>query len=358
MTGYINNIQVMKKKISFSKSIDPSVILTMTLCVVVGLAVLGLRYKNYEPYTPIPIIVKSGSLYAGELIQFRAATNDRTKKLSWDFGDNTRQIGDGMIVSHKFSAPGRYEVRLTTDQNYVSYKTIYVTQAPLIASNISKPQFRGPLTAIVGVPVVFKDSTANATTWEWRFGETNKVDATKQRVSYTFKEAGNKKVILVVNGTMQGELTVYVKSKFQEGKEQPKSTSQQKKPSVRMPVLPLNKKPEIKPLVEEDPVKANPLKISSKEIKDFLIDVVEGRKTASDLSNYLCEKENTPVVLNGNQGTFHELCQKLKQIKKANKIKSLDWECEKDTNSTCIQSMKVNIKLRAIEGIIPGGAKL
>ncbi len=200
----------MKNNSSFSQHIDQSVILTMAVWATVASVVLAFRYKNYAPCTAITIAVKPGPVYAGELIQFKAVTYDQINAANWVFSDKNGQYQPGLIVNHTFELPGRYEVTLTTDQGCYDAKTIYVREAPPRIDNPSKPHFKGPQTAIVGLPATFQDATPNAHQWEWRFGETNRVDATTRKASYVYTTPGTKKVILIVNGIMHGELTVLV----------------------------------------------------------------------------------------------------------------------------------------------------
>ena len=65
------------------------------------------------------------------------------------------------------------------------------------------PVFDIPESIRVGESLILKDETDNASTWEWRFGETPRVDAESRTASYVYKESGLYTVKLIVNGDVE-----------------------------------------------------------------------------------------------------------------------------------------------------------
>lgn len=337
----------MKSKSSSSKLIDNRVFWSMAVCAAIALSVLAFRIKNYEACTTVEIAVKQGPLYAGELIQFKAITNNHKIGMQWNFGDDSQPNKNGITVNHTFSTPGRYEILLNTESECSAFKTIYVLEAPKVEDEYLKPTFTGPLTVEVGEPAVFEDTTFNATKWEWRFGETNGVDATEQKVSYTFKNPGTKRVILIVNEHMQDELMVLVTPKEIGTPETvikhhtPPARIQEsvKLPEITLP-QPITEVQE-QETEEKEPVFPN---VSIKQLENILTGIVEGKIAVADLSAYSCESQNMKVTYNGKWINLKKLQVELWEIKDPNKIKNLKIIVEKDPNRNCIKTMKISLK--------------
>jgi PKD domain len=353
----------MKHKIS-PDILDERVVTTMILCCVLSISVLAYRYTNQEPFTPVTISVSTGTLYTGTLIRFRAETkNTDFKKLVWDFGDNTRSLGNGYTAHHAFTSPGIYEVTLIANNKKV-YKTIHIHETPIVDKTL-QPHFSGPLSARVGEQVIFQDFTPKALQWEWRFGETNSIDAFTKQASYTFQTTGLKTVVLVVNGTIYGVHRILV---------EPPSAHEmlmQNKPGRKRPVLQdqdpfqiriydhprtktLNQQLKEESKIVDKPTEqtSTPETSGSKEdilrqtIESMLKQVVAGNKVAEDFSAYLCTNLNIPVNYNGNTITFSQFCEELRSIKKEKKIKNVTILYETDEKTRCIHSMTVNLKKR------------
>lgn len=336
----------MKNRSSNSTLIDKNVYWAMAVFAAIFFVVLSFRFKNYEPCTEVEISVKEGPIYTGELIQFKALYNKEDTNIQWDFGGQSKK---GKTVNYIFDAPGRYEVYLQTSQQCMGYKTIYVTEAPKVKDKHLKPIFTGPLTVEVGEPAVFKDQTPNATQWEWRFGETNIIDATKQNVTYTFQTPGTKRVILIVNGKMQDELIVLVTPK-------PINSPNINKPSIPQKPDPQrsehnndgakekNKKDSNTSTMDDIKVNTTLPDISIQELEEILEGIVEKRIPINELTAYACVSEHMQVSYNGKMISAKQLQEELWEIRKKSKIRNLEVIVKKDPYNNCIYDMTISLK--------------
>lgn len=333
----------MKNRSSNSNLIDSKVYWSMAVFAAIFFVVLSFRFKNFEPCTEVEISVKSGPIYVGELIQFKALSKKEEANIQWDFGGQSKR---GKTVSYIFDAPGRYEVYLQTSKKCMGYKTVYVTEAPKVKDIHLKPTFTGPLTVEVGIPATFEDNTPNATQWEWRFGETNKIDASKQKVTYTFQTPGTKRVILIVNGNLQDELMVLVTPK-------PINNPNANKPSVPKKPEPQRKEPEgstnknnqDSKTITIDDIKVNATlpDISTEELEAIVEGIIEKKIAITELTAYACVSEHMQVSYNGNMISAKQLQEELWGIRKKSKIKSLEIIVKKDPHN-CIYDMTINLK--------------
>jgi len=316
----------------------------MAIFAAIFLALLSFRLKNYEPCNEVEIYVKPGTLYVGELIHFRALSNKKGNSLRWDLGGQSK---NGNLVSHTFDAPGRYEVYLETSKQCYSYKTIYITQAPKKKNEHLKPKFTGPSTVEVGVPAEFEDQTPDATQWEWRFGETNGIDATKQKVTYTFQTPGTKTVILIVNGKLQDELRVLVTPKPINNPNANKPATPKKPvnagPSSNVPQEKNN--PASKPMTIDDiKVDTTIPDITISELEEIVEGIIEKRIPITELTDYACVSEHMQVYYNNNMISAKQLEKELWGIRKKNKIRNLEISVKKDPTDNCIYDMTINLK--------------
>jgi hypothetical protein len=334
----------MKSNSSNSEPIDKRVILSMVVFAAIGLIILAFRLKDHEPCTTPEIAVKSNPVYVDELIQFKAITKNKNSRVKWDFGDKSQPVQDESVVSHIFRKPGRYEVVLNADKQCNTFKTIYVLASRQVEDVDTKPLFTGPRTVEAGAPAIFVDATPNAKEWEWRFGESNGVDATRSKVTYIYKTPGTKRVILIVNDKMQGEFMVLVTPRTFK---QTRPIAPPKRPPIQTP----DKSPAVplfgslEELEEHDAKKPD---FSKEQIHMVLVGMVEGKNTADDLAAYFCDKQNMQVNFNDQQMSLDDLYKDLRKIKNDKKIKHLDISFEKEINPNCLKSLIVKLDRRRL----------
>ncbi|MBU2554031.1 MAG: PKD domain-containing protein, partial [Bacteroidetes bacterium] len=122
----------------------------------------------------------------GYLISFTGTATTNMALWSWDFGD--MHVANGSIVTHAYSAPGTYTIRLIAETPDGCSDTVYtqliINQLPM-ADFLVAPND----TVCLGDQVSFSASgTPDIVTWNWNFGDGNL--ATGQSVGYTYGNAG------------------------------------------------------------------------------------------------------------------------------------------------------------------------
>jgi hypothetical protein len=330
--------------------LDERVILTMIITALIGLVITGFQYKNYEHCFDFHIKAKANYYRTDEPIHFETDALYATA-FEWDFGDNESSETNISSVVHAYNQPGEYTVALTVNGKCSEYKTIYITKAPKIDNPLLIPRFICPQMAEVGKSVVFQDTTAGAHSWEWRFGETAVVDATSSTASYTYKTPGLKTISLVLNNDPKqlGVCKVYVNEK------QVTPSRSNARPAPRQPafvVVParpvtptLEEQSHPQPAVTEAP-KPQGVAISKQELETKLRGVANNYLTADNFSQYFCGNLNVPVSLNGTEITFTQFCNKLSAIKNDKKIKQLNVQQIKNSETNCLIGLNVNLKMK------------
>jgi PKD repeat protein len=153
------------------------------------------------------------SARADEKIALIDSTPD-AKSWLWDFGDSTDAASD-KAPTHRYKQPGKYIVSLTVNGACKDIHEIEIFPKPAI--HLQLAQIQGPSDAVyVGDRVPFSEMTPDATSWEWTFGESGKVDARDKQASYVFHSAGYKTVTVYANtpsGKLSGSFTVNVRNK-------------------------------------------------------------------------------------------------------------------------------------------------
>ncbi len=162
------------------------------------LLVLGctflLRGCNSEREVKANVFPKEVEL--GSPVMYRDST-ENVKELIWEFGN-----GD-FSTDHKgtytYTAPGNYKVRVKADGKAQEF-VVKVVQKKKTAEK-KFVRIVAPKTAYVGEGVTFI-ADGDATDWQWKFGETGKVDSYEQNVVYHYDSIGNYKVRLI-SGNME-----------------------------------------------------------------------------------------------------------------------------------------------------------
>ncbi len=112
----------------------------------------------------------------------------------WDLGDGTTSTAQS--IAKTYSAAGTYNVRLTVTNasgSTTTTKTISATATAPVA-NFSAT----PTSGIAPLTVQFSDSSTNATSWSWNFGDGN--TSTLQNPSNTYLKAGTFTASLIASG--------------------------------------------------------------------------------------------------------------------------------------------------------------
>ena len=322
---------------TMSNHIDKMVIRLFIITFLISASVLAYRATKFTPCKEVIFDIKADELVEGKLIKFV----DQTKNASaweWDFGDSTK-VSHNKDALHVFRKPGEYTVSLTVNGICFEQKKVIVKAKPFIIDSTKLARFNLPATIKVGEQLVVKDLTPNASTWEWRFGETAGANSTNKVASYVYETHGLKTVSLVVNGDIK-----HATSKKIEVLPIENTDTRDEITSVTRTIgKQIKDAPDTKPLgsqgdapiLKNDGPKTAP-NISDNQFKNKLILVSRKKLSVDSFKDYLCGNLNMPIIVNGEKTTFLQFCE-LIQIKN---VKIKEVKLFKDSNN-CITNITV-----------------
>ncbi len=119
---------------------------------------------------------------------------------SWDFGDQSSSTQQN--PSHCYGLPGNYDVTLTVTTSDGCSQTIVMTNyiqvfALPVAAFIAGPQ----PTTVLNPTITFTDSSTNASSWNWNFGDLVNSSSTDQNPTFTYVDPNCYVVTLEVTST-------------------------------------------------------------------------------------------------------------------------------------------------------------
>lgn len=316
----------MKKNNSYH--LDNSVIFLFLATFLVSASVLGYKYSSYEPCKDINYDITGSTYTVGKIIRF----NDKTEGAEnwrWDFGDKS----SGSFLKntiHAYTKPGEYKVKLVINSSCELVKTIKIKKGAIVKDTKKYPVFELPSKDIfVGETLTLNDKTPNAKSWEWRFGESGKLDSNKKMGEYTYEEEGEKVISLIVNGDVNfiTKKRILIKPKA----------------PIKDDTDPFNIKvrPDDMPLIVKDRPDELPPMISKSDFKDKLIKYSKEKITVDDLAYYICGNNvHMRVMVKGREMSFSKLCNKISG--KLIKIKKMELTWDKQ--SGCINHINLDYK--------------
>ncbi|MEP7277792.1 MAG: PKD domain-containing protein [Bacteroidota bacterium] len=347
----------MSKKSSSFFHVDEQVFFTMGALCVLSLVIMAFRFAAHTPCSPVKIAVNSSALIAGNVIRFNAATQ-QGKSFSWNFGDGTSKDEEISITNHEFKNAGRYTVTVLVNGQCSDMQDVVISDAPVIVNTSLQPLIAANPsdTAYINEPVSFSDISTASTKWEWRFGQTNSIDATDRNPTYTFTVPGRKTVKLKVNdrSDMIVSYSIMVIDRPLEKTLLPRARPELPRPQAPIVILPSQPHSEpLKPVlpdVKKDDVKekVKAPALTNEQLKAMLRQVAEGQKRAEDFSEYLGGQLGISVTLNNNVMTFTKMCEELRGMKKIKEIKVIPVT-DRETNH--ILSMNVVVEKKKLLGI-------
>jgi len=307
------------------------------LCLL-AVGVLAFRYGTHKPCKPVYINVSAAAFEPGTPIRFST-----TQEGIWSFGDNSAEER-GASAIHTYKAAGRYTLVLTVNGTCIEAQRILIKD-PASKEDGFRPVFLMPDTAQVNKPITFRDSTDNATTWQWKFGETGMIDATEKTPVYIYKTPGLKTIALTVNGRMDKTIIrmLYIKDnapKLMAAQRETNSFSQNDRSTgqpagghaLNIPKEPTAKAPEI----------------TNDAMAKALQQVITGQKTAADFAQYMCGDTKIMVLYNGASMSFEDMCAKLKEFKKEKKATKPNVLQIIDGATGCIKTLNVTVKKKGL----------
>ncbi|MGC1514366.1 MAG: hypothetical protein WA810_02220, partial [Maribacter sp.] len=183
--------------------------------------------------------------------------------------------------------------------------------------------------------------------WQWSFGETRGIDGNKKSEKYTFKTAGEKTILLVVNddGLHEAKQRITVLPKV---KEQKKRTTFKRDPiemvlKDQIDDQPLQEVVEEKKKKEEEKMKR--IEISSDEIRQMLVGYANRSVDDIAIRNYFCYSSIPVFNDEGSRKTVNQLFNEIRDVK----IELKDLKLVRDSKTGCVKSM--TIKLRTKKGL-------
>ena len=331
------------KPIRSGYQFDAKVIITMIVVTLGALAIFGFRIMTHRPCSPVKINIDAANridslhFYTNMPLRF-SCDAQKNDVCAWTFGTKDNKKSTGQFVSFSYNEPGQYLIRVTVNGQCSESRYITISKAPKLVDRSLMPIIICPSGPIeVGKPVEFKDSSRDARSWQWQFGETDKIDATSQQAVYIFQSPGNKTVSLVINGNTDVPAICQVIVKEKEIK------------NTRTSAAILNQNLQDKPTTDPLTVKVGPKKtITQTEFQALIQEVIDGTKMASDFIDYFCELGlKTPVDYKVSRSkrkqlTFEEACRELKQMKER-RIKGVGVIQETDPITKCITRLTIDV---------------
>lgn len=274
--------------------------------------------------------VKAPTYKEGELITFTDVTPG-AYDWKWSFGDGSDASYRSRAI-HTFEKAGKYKVRLVVNGSCNVDKDVTIIPKKEVLNKALMPVFTAPTKVYQGEEVAFADATKHATSWEWRFGDSNKIDATDQNPVYIYSRPGKKVVSLVVNGDIKyvSYHNIMVLPAKKDKKDWVKDRLERNSGSRVDPVgeyfNQLPAKPKSGPEIGG---------ISEAKLKSMLLGVSEDKLSYNNLVRYLCE-DNLPLVQlkNGKTISLKELDGNIRR--RDIRIRSLTMHKDKDECVTLI----------------------
>ncbi len=333
-----------------SKYIDKNVIYFLLIMLLFSSTILAYQIFSSFPCEEVKISVDAKEYRVGELITFIDYTEGSTIR-KWDFGDNSKGSTKREAL-HVFDKPGLYQIQLFVNNTCSIDREISIQEKKFVLDTTKVPELSLPDKIVVGELLTVADATENAYSWEWRFGETARANATTKEASYRFEEPGLKTVSLIVNGDIEHiakkRITVLPKEIKKEEirviKSAPKIT--QEDLGWDIPYEPEERKKAAKKeatkVVKE---KISPY-ISEPAFKKRLLQFSKGNGSEKQFAPYFCGDIDKGIIVNGKRTTFLLFCQKIKR--KPIDIKQLTLFRNKGSN--CIQNANITYK-KGITGL-------
>ncbi len=327
----------MSNQNAFPKHLDKTVIRFFLAVFFISASVFAYRYTKYEPCKEVVFSVKAKEFRQEALIRFIDDT-ENANSWEWDFGDST-SVGTNREALHNYKNPGEYNVRLLINGICEKNELITIKEKLFVLDSTKLAKFELPDTINVGEVLKVTDETNNASTWEWRFGETNKANSTEKRAEYTYTEAGLKTVSLVVNGDLKHSTAKKINVLAIEKAEDVINP-------ISKPKRPLGYAIKDKPKTLGSGIKDNPSGrdkpiaapfINEDQFKNKLLFVAAKKLKATSFSKYFCGNLKKQILVNGEETTFLKFCESIK----GRRLKIKDLEIHRNPGSNCITELTV-----------------
>lgn len=342
--------------------IDKNVWITMSLLLIVSLAVLSFILMNNHTCEAFSINVKGDAVEAantyqtGSVVTF-TATASQPDNIQWSFGDNTSGQ-NGKEVSHVFKKAGTYFITaLVSDECTETIRVTIKSPAEASAAQLStvKDLITGPEYMEVGVAGNFTVAT-NAASVEWSIA--NEPSYPKQfskTATYTFRKEGVFTLKVKVGNTVRTR-DIHVASlaapKTEEAGISGSTDNMLRRaaankgielPEESAPVS-LKEKQAGGHAAAESP---GSTVIADQQFVYLLNEATRGKKDLQSFKEFLCSGTKTKVLIDKEWTTFEAFFAKIYGNRKY-EIKSVQVDRDADN---CILKMTIKYKKRGILGL-------
>ena len=340
---------------NLSNYIDRNVIVMMVVVLLLSASVLSFKIANYYPCDEVGIVVNLDKEYrVGEFVKFSTSIDVVDRELEWNFGDSIT-MSNVNSISHSFDEPGTYNISLNVNGTCEQFQEIVVLEKKKLIDPSKIPNFELPDNITVGEELVVVDTntTINGKKWEWRFGETYKVNSEKRTAKYVYETSGLKKITLVVNGDIDHQATkmieVYPKP------DEPDVITDIEKPDdtdISTTIIgygrdangngiPDDKEEELKKKKEEEENATRAPFISEKGFELKLMQIAKDKTTEREFLKYFCGDITKDILANGKEVSFQKFC----NDRKGKKMRIQELQLFKDERG-CIKTISIKYKKR------------
>lgn len=319
-----------------STHIDSTVVRLFLVVFLASAIFLSYRATRYTPCKDVNFAINSKKFVEGNLIKFIDKTSN-AQSWQWSFGDSSKVVTSKEAL-HVFNKPGEYNVTLTVNGVCRESRKVVIKEKPFVIDSTKLAVFDLPKTIKVGETLTVVDKTANASEWEWRFGETSGANSKKKAANYVYETPGLKTVSLVVNGDLRHATSKKIEVLSIEKPEE--------KPRIREVVRTATRRkikevPTTKALGEEEKVVDDAPKtvpyINEAQFKNKLILVQKKKASPKSFKEYFCGELDKKIIVNGATTTFLAFCELLKD----KKVRVKEVKLYRDKGSNCIKNITI-----------------
>lgn len=318
---------------------DGKIITMLIIVFILSCGLLAFKMNSKAACVLNEFEVKAPSFKEGEIITFSDNTPG-AYEWRWYFGDGTA-VSYRSKIGHAFAKVGKYKVKLLVNNNCTVEKEIAIIPKKEILNMALMPKFNAPKVVYQGDKVRFSDATTHSESWEWRFGDSNKIDAIEQNPTHVYRIPGEKVVSLVVNNDIKyiayQKITVLPTKRIKKDwvKERISRRGDNRADPVdeyfnQIPKAP-SRRPEIKDLNEA-------------KFKSMLLGVSENRLSYENMIRYFCTNDLPLVQLKkGKSISLSALDEKIRS--RSIKIKNITLQKDKDG---CVTIIMLDYKYKTL----------
>ena len=330
---------------SIKTHFDRNVFITFLVFLLVGLTLLSFKMDSTVDCTDIGFEVISNSFTTEDLIEFKS-TDTSGVEWEWNFGDESGSVYRSDVV-HQFTEPGKYTISLQMNGQCVATKDIAISRRKELVDLAMIPNIVLPKYVRVGEEVEFTNDSKFAKSWQWSFGETMAIDGTAKKEKYTFKKAGEKTILLVVNGDRRHEAKQRI-TVLEAIRERRTRNTSNRIDHIETVLQQIDDKPlaaieeEKKEKNEKVEEKINRIEVSEDELRQLFVGYSNRRVDDKAIRGYFCYS-NIPVFnKTGDRFTVSQFFNEIRDVKlELNSIKMI-----RDNKTGCVKSMTVDMKTK------------